>query len=231
MGSIQSALRAIFEDEERGVTTPDAVVGAVAARIRRGRVGRMAGVSAGTLTLAGFAVAVPLALSHLGSPHLAPGATPAATAIDSPPANPLGLGCGDPVPSSLIGSPDQGEFNVYDTAVEINPLPGFSVVYYPLPSPSSPAESRVSAFFESRFRGLTIARDGIVVGWTNVTPIPGSMTWSSEGLDEPGGEVTTVVMNSAGIIWCPEAGGQAETDGVPASGSYLTYPYDDAAAR
>jgi hypothetical protein len=218
MGTIQSGLRAIFEDEERGVTTPEAVVGAVAARIRRGRAGRIAGVSAGTLTLAGFAAAVPFALSHLDSPELAPGATPG---------NPLGLSCGDPVPSSLISSPDRGEFNVYELAVEINLESGASVLYYPLPSPSAPAEAQVHGFFEARFSGVIVARDGAVVGWTDPALSPGAMTLTSEGLDEPGGEVTTIVMTSAGIIWCPEAGGQAEVDGVPAVGSYLTYPYID----
>ena len=185
-------------------------------------------MSAGTLTLAGFAAALPFALSHLDSPDVTPGGTPSVTATSFMPENPLGLGCGDPVPPSLIDSPDRGEIKVRETAVEVFSASGGSLLLYPLLSPSSPgASTQVPGVYESHFTGVIVARDAAVVGWTDSIPLPGYMTWTSEGLDEPGGEVTTVVMNSAGIHWCAEAGGQAQSDGVPETGWYLTYPYID----
>ena len=173
MESIQSGLRAIFEDEERGVTTPDAVVGAIAARIRRGRAGRIAGVSAGTLTLAGFAAAVPFALSHLGSPDLAPGATPAVTATYFMPENPLGLGCGDPSRHLARLAANRSEVNVYDRdhRGQVNwTLPAWRRPYQPVLSASDARAHAVRACYEYA-SGPCIALDGVVAGGPATTPV------------------------------------------------------------
>ena len=229
MDTFDRELRSIFGDDIRATVIPDALLDSVTARAARRRAGRLAGASLGAIAAIGLAASAAVALGHGSSPAVRPAATPSTPDFLS--GNPLGLRCGDPGPSSLIGSPDRGEFNVYETAVEINAVSGSGVVYYPLPSPSAPEEARVHAFYETRFSGVVIARDGRVVAWTESVPTPGSMRWTSEGLDEPGGEVTTVAFTSAGIIWCPEAGGQAQVDGVPEPGSYLTYPYGDTTAR
>jgi hypothetical protein len=209
MESIQSGLHAIFEDEERGVTTPAAVVGAMAARIGRRRAGRMVGVSAGTLTLAGFAAAVPFALSHLGSSELTPGATPAATATDLMPSNPLGLGCGDPIPSSVASS--------YRSEVEV-----YTVTIDPRTTPTAGSETSANVAtggsnfrmpIDANYSWAVLARDGIVVGWTE--------------LRNPDTATESFLIDVA-LSVCPAARNDATGD--LASGTYIEYLIDDGTA-
>lgn len=211
MESIQSGLHAIFEDEERGVATPDAVVGTIAARIRRGRAGRIAGVSAGTLTLAGFAAAVPFALSHLGSADLTPGETPSVTATYFMPENPLGLGCGDPIPDSLAGG-EPSEVNVYTVTIEVEEL---DTPRLETPIKLVISGSDVRPPVGAEYAWAVLARDGVVAGWTATTVYVDTST--------AGG--TTIEFST----WpCPAA--RNDATGGFLDGTYIEYMIGDANA-
>jgi hypothetical protein len=208
MGSIHSGLHAIFDDERRAVTTPEAVVKSVSARIRRRRAGTMVGVSAGTLTLAGFAAAVPIALSHLGSPAVTPGAAPA---TDVMPGNSLGLECGDQIPDSLA--------NAYRSEVWVGTV---TVDARSLATPSSETFVSVATVgsdfrlpVEAEYSGAILAQNGVVVGWT--------------------GAARDVELSSPDMAWfsyalsvCPAA--RNDATGNLASGTYAQYLIDDASA-
>ena len=79
--------------------------------------------------------------------------------------------------------------------MQIKDASGSGAVYYPLPSPSAPAEAQVHAFHETRFSGVIIALDGKVVAWTGpTTPVSGSIVLREAGLDEPRGDVDVKVI-------------------------------------
>lgn len=229
MDSIQSGLHAVFEDERLAVTTPGTVVASVTARIGRRRAGKLVGASAGTLAVAGLAAAIPLAFSHGASPSVAPGtnlgtSTAHAAGAEMPP-NALGLSCGDPVPPSLLASPDRSEIEVYQTEVTTHPTLGVTAVTSPLPSASAPESLYVS--YGSQFSGLIIGRDGAVVGWTDATPPLEAVV--RMGADDRLVDLDGVSLSHGRLVWCPDAprsglGDSASDATIPASGSYLTYP-------
>jgi hypothetical protein len=229
MGSIHNDLHAIFDDERRAVTTPGTVLGAVAARVGRRRAGRLVGASAGTLAVAGLAAVIPLGLWNSGPSSVAPGAPGAATPTNpaAMPPNALGLSCGEPLPASLLSSPERSEIVVYQTDVTTHPTLGVIVVTSPLPSPVGLASLYVS--YDARLSGLIIGRDDKVAGWTDATP-PLDAHVSISWIDQPSSG-SPVDMSVGRIVWCPNARSETGSDAIPASGSYLTYPIVDPNAR
>ena len=208
MGSISGDLQAIFEDERRAVTTPDAVLESVAARIRRRRAGTLTGASAGTAAVVGLAAAVPFALSHLDGADLTPGATPSVTATYFMPENPLGLRCGDPIPNSLAGG-DPSEVNVFSVTVEVETLdtPG---VEPPIRLVISGSDLRPAVGAD--YSWALLARDGVVAGWTATTAY---FDTSATG--------TTIEYSS----WpCPAA--RNDATGHFLDGTYIEYMIGDA---
>ncbi len=223
MNAIENELRAAFEDERDSVTTPDTLLASLTTRVQRRRVSTLTGATVGTLSVASLALAIPLALSHGPSTSVAPGAT--ATAM-SP--NSLGLSCGDPVPASLLASPDQSEIEVFETVVAMHPDENSGMVTTPLePGPNTP-EPDLYAVFKVTYPGAIIGRDGIVAGWTEVPPqYAAQIIFESDPPDAPR---TVTVFNSGRIQWCPDTRRGANEVPLPKEGTYLVLPFGDATA-
>ncbi len=154
MRPIDKELRAIFDEERRGVDVPASLVDTLRPRAARRRVARYGAATVGALATAGLAVTLPLGLSRLGAP-VAPGDTIA------PPA-PLSVQCGDPVPKSLL---EPGDHDLLFTTLD-----GYSVsVLSPgIVSWSDPSadDARTYVEYDARYSAVVIARDRVVVGWT-----------------------------------------------------------------
>ncbi len=225
MNAIERDLRSLFEDERRTADTPAGLADAVTARIGRRRLGGAVGATVTTLAVAGAAVTVPFTLSHLGSPAVAPGATGTtvvAETTDTFP-NSLGLACGDPVPASLLASPDQTEVVVFETIVAMYPDANSGMVTTPLKPGSE--EPDLYAVFKAAYPGAIIGRDGFVAGWTELPPQYASQISIEE--TSPLNARSVTIYNSGRILWCPDTRRGADELPLPQEGTYLVLPFAD----
>ena len=220
MGSIEKELNAVFEDARRATDVPDSLADAVLTHASRQRATRVVGSSIGTLAAVGLAVSLPLALGHHGTSAVAPATTPSAMPV---PTAPLGLACGDPVPASLLDSPDRITLYIWVDGTSIAVLPSKDVAE----TRGHPGEERTYVTLEGTDPSVVVATDGVVVGWTGDPPAG----WYYLGVSSISVSVSSDsptsgphLLTPRAVVVCPEAnnGANALVPGV----TYDVYPVD-----
>lgn len=163
MGSVESDLLNLFDEEKNTPRPTGAVRTLVARRVARRRATRLAGATVAALGIAGIAATAAVSLGRDAAPAVPPETVLGTVTIpfgnpygtgEAP--VPLGVACGDPAPTPVT-SADGIEWDVAAPPGALYPGAGITTTLRSTDGEAAPAS--VSLL------GFVIVRDGVVAGW------------------------------------------------------------------
>jgi hypothetical protein len=164
MGSVESDLLNLFDEERKATRSTRAIRTLVTRRVARRRATRLAGATVAALAVVGLAATAAVSLGRDVPPAVPPETVLGTVTIpfDSPFGasgipTPLGVACGDPAPTPVTRA-DGIEWDVAAPPGALYPGAGITTTLRSTGGDTAPAS--VSPL------GFIVVRDGVVAGWT-----------------------------------------------------------------